>query len=323
MSAVNLPLPERDLHAYADGVLAGQRRADVIAYLAARPDETERLLGWQRQNELLRATFPLVEMRSGLSKGRAPFAKLPAQPALARHDPTDAAPLKASAQDASSLDASGLDASAAERSLRRRRGAAGAQAAGLLIAGAVIVLMALQFVGGATGWLERGSPARLGAMTGSRAGVSLPDGVVRRALEAHVVFAEDREVPAEFDAHEPAQLEAYLSRRIGASVRAPNLSLQGLRLLGGRVVPLAEGVAAMLIYDAGAGPRVALTIARLEAAGEFGQRFQQTDSGAAHAARWLAGDEVYVLTSAASRAETLSLAAAAATGVEAARAVAR
>ena len=313
MSALNLPLPERDLHAYADGVLAAQRRADVIAYLAAHPDETERLLGWQRQNELLRAAFPLVEARQPAGKGRIfePAGKIAGQPALVMTQ--HAAPDARVAQPARADDA-------VDRAIHRRRSAAGVQAAGLLVAGAVIVLMALQFAGGAAGVMERFAPARIAGMTPAPAAAPLPDGVVRRALEAHVVFAEDREVPAEFDAQAPAQLTAYLSRRTGANVRAPNLSLQGLRLIGGRVLPLAEGAAAMLVYDAGAGPRVALTIARIDAAGDFGLRFQQTDSGATHAARWLAGDEVYVLTSAASRAETLNLATIAAAGVESARA---
>ena len=315
MSALNLPLPERDLHAYADGVLAAQRRADVIAYLAAHPDETGRLLGWQRQNDLLRAAFPLVEARQPAGKGRVfdsvAVGRTAGPPALVMVQ--HAAPDTRTAQPARASDA-------VDRALSRRRSTAGVQAAGLLVAGAVIVLMALQFAGGAAGVMERFAPARMAAMSPAPAGAPLPDGVVRRALEAHVVFAEDREVPAEFDAQAPAQLTAYLSRRTGANVRAPNLALQGLRLIGGRVLPLAEGAAAMLIYDAGGGPRVALTIARIDAAGDFGLRFQQTDGAAAHATRWLAGDEVYVLTSAASRAEALTLATIAAAGVEAARA---
>ena len=37
-----LPITEADLHAYADGRLAPARRAEVDAYLAARPDDAAR-----------------------------------------------------------------------------------------------------------------------------------------------------------------------------------------------------------------------------------------------------------------------------------------
>lgn len=316
MSAPASPPQDAELHAYADGLLAPGRRAAVIAYLAARADETERVLGWQRQNELLRAAFPPAgpaKLVSNPHDADAPLAKVRARPA-AGQDSASALRLLSPAQTAPAQTAAALGGPPA----RRRSGAALVHAASLLIAGLVIFLIAAQF-SGSSGLIDRLSPLRVAALEPGGSSAPVPDGLARRALEAHAVFAEDRETPVEFDAAAPGQLLAYLTRRSGASVHAPNLTPQGLRLLGGRVLPLAGGVAAMLVYDAGAGQRMALSVARIAAAGDTGLRFQQTDMGAVHSVRWMTGDEIYVLTSEASRADTLKLAAAAAAGVEAAR----
>jgi len=51
------PITEADLHAYVDGVLPPSRRAEVEAYLDARPPEAERLQSYRRQKDELRALF--------------------------------------------------------------------------------------------------------------------------------------------------------------------------------------------------------------------------------------------------------------------------
>lgn len=55
-----LPLTEADLHAYVDGQLAPARRAEVEAYLAARPDEAARLQAYSSQNDALHGLFDAV-----------------------------------------------------------------------------------------------------------------------------------------------------------------------------------------------------------------------------------------------------------------------
>jgi hypothetical protein len=49
------PITEADLHAYVDQQLTPIRHAEVEQYLAARPDESQRVQDWRRQNEVLRA----------------------------------------------------------------------------------------------------------------------------------------------------------------------------------------------------------------------------------------------------------------------------
>lgn len=51
------PISETDLHAFADGRLAPERRAEVEAWLAAHPDKAAEVAAWQRQNEALAALF--------------------------------------------------------------------------------------------------------------------------------------------------------------------------------------------------------------------------------------------------------------------------
>src|SRR6185295_12176597 len=55
-----LPITEADLQAYADGRLGASRRAEVDAWLAARPEEGERIAAYQRVREELRSLYDPV-----------------------------------------------------------------------------------------------------------------------------------------------------------------------------------------------------------------------------------------------------------------------
>jgi len=57
---VSEPVTESDLQAYADGELPESRRADVAAWLAAHPDDAERIEGYRRLAEELRGTYESV-----------------------------------------------------------------------------------------------------------------------------------------------------------------------------------------------------------------------------------------------------------------------
>lgn len=55
-----LPITEADLHAYVDAQLPDSRRAEVEAFLAAQPEEAERLQAYLAQKEALRQLFDPV-----------------------------------------------------------------------------------------------------------------------------------------------------------------------------------------------------------------------------------------------------------------------
>ena len=52
-----LPVTEADLQSYIDGHRPESRRTEIEAYLAARPDEAERVLAYRLQTETLRVLF--------------------------------------------------------------------------------------------------------------------------------------------------------------------------------------------------------------------------------------------------------------------------
>lgn len=65
--------------------------------------------------------------------------------------------------------------------------------------------------------------------------------------------------PVEVKATEQDHLVQWLSNRLGQSIKAPDLTGFGFRLMGGRVLPAAaSGVAAQLMYDDDHGTRLTL-----------------------------------------------------------------
>lgn len=51
------PVTEEELHAYADGLLSGEREKAVRAYLALNPAAAEEVAAWREQNRALRLLF--------------------------------------------------------------------------------------------------------------------------------------------------------------------------------------------------------------------------------------------------------------------------
>ena len=62
-----------------------------------------------------------------------------------------------------------------------------------------------------------------------------------RAAVAHAVYSPEVRHPVEVGADQEAHLVAWLSKRLGAPVRAPKLESVGYRLMGGRLLPGESG----------------------------------------------------------------------------------
>lgn len=68
-------ITEADLHAYVDGQLSPDRRAQVERYLIARPEEGQRIREWQKHNDMLRSLLnPVLEEPVPLHLRRRPPA---------------------------------------------------------------------------------------------------------------------------------------------------------------------------------------------------------------------------------------------------------
>ena len=74
-------ITETDLHAYVDGRLSGSDRADVEAFIAAHPEEAERVRAWREQAGALRSLYdPILD-----EAVPAELAAVPARPAWHRY----------------------------------------------------------------------------------------------------------------------------------------------------------------------------------------------------------------------------------------------
>lgn len=103
------------------------------------------------------------------------------------------------------------------------------------------------------GWFAHGALITPGTATTSSA-------FARNALAAHVLFVAEKRHPVEVTAEQQAHLLTWLSKRLEAPIRAPDLRDQGFTLLGGRLLPGDEGPLAQLMYESAAGERLTLTV---------------------------------------------------------------
>jgi len=121
-----------------------------------------------------------------------------------------------------------------------------------MLAAAAVVLA---FVGGAgVGWLARGS---------SDVTSSGFDQITAQALDAYKLYVVEVRHPVEVPGAEAAHLRQWLSKRVGAELRIPDLSSLGLKLIGGRLLPGPTGsAAAFYMYESAAGERYTIYCAK-------------------------------------------------------------
>jgi anti-sigma factor RsiW len=60
MTDPKIPVTEDELHAYVDNELPAERRGDVEAWLAARPEDAARVQSWRAMAEMLHARYDSV-----------------------------------------------------------------------------------------------------------------------------------------------------------------------------------------------------------------------------------------------------------------------
>jgi len=115
------------------------------------------------------------------------------------------------------------------------------------------------------------------------------------AIEAHRLYINEVRHPIEVRADE-AHLLPWLSRRVGSPVQAPDLADEGLKLLGGRLLP---GPTALIMYEGANGDRVTITCARTKREGQTA--FKWRKMGDVGALAWFESGLAFVVAGPAER----------------------
>jgi anti-sigma factor RsiW len=118
------------------------------------------------------------------------------------------------------------------------------------------------------------------------------------AIEAHRLYINEVRHPIEVRADE-AHLLPWLSRRVGSPVRAPDLAAEGLKLLGGRLLPGSRSPTALIMYEGAAGERVTITATR--APRDSQTAFKWRESGEFGALAWFESGLAFVVAGPAER----------------------
>jgi anti-sigma factor RsiW len=125
-------------------------------------------------------------------------------------------------------------------------------------------------------------------------------------LDAHRIYAVEIRHPVEVGADEEQHLVTWLTKRLDTPVKAPDLSGEGLRLLGGRLIPSGDKPAALLMYEGESGERFSLLVAR-EATAQM-TAFRYAEAGTIGAFYWVDSGAGYALSGPADRSRLLRIA---------------
>jgi anti-sigma factor RsiW len=156
----------------------------------------------------------------------------------------------------------------------------------LAIAAAIAFL-----IGGAAGWLAH-------EYSGLDRNAQIARAFADAAIEAHRLYVNEVRHPIEVRANEE-HLLPWLSRRVGSPVKAPDLAPEGLKLLGGRLLPASAGPTALIMYEGAGGERITLTCRR---AGRDGATaFHWQSAGEIGALAWVEGGMAFVVAGPAER----------------------
>jgi len=164
-------------------------------------------------------------------------------------------------------------------------------------------------VAAALAWLALGG--MLGAAGGLWWGTRQQQGaeqmiVADSAIAAHRIYVGERLHPVEVPGDQETHLVQWLSRRVGRPLFAPNLTTQGYRLIGGRLLPAGGQAAAMFMYENSGGTRLTLYARSSPGEGETAFRFESQDGISAFS--WIDNGLSYVVSARAEREQLLPIA---------------
>ncbi|REF02764.1 anti-sigma factor family protein [Cupriavidus plantarum] len=253
---------ELELHAYVDGELPGERRAAVERALEADPALVARVDDYLSQKRLLHARYDAV-LDEAVPRRLWPAA--------------DARPWSRTTT---------MLAMAAMLALGV---GIGIGMNGVIGGGAPRAWVAMQD-------RPTQSAASQGELSGAAAqGADSSAGFARRAALAHVVFMPDVMRPKTMDGGHEQDFVNWLAQRLGTDVHPPMLTRSGFELVGGRLLPDANGDVAQFMYRDAQGQRITLCVSRRKAdSGTTAFRLYQ--DGSVNVFYWIDGDFGYAVS---------------------------
>jgi len=149
---------------------------------------------------------------------------------------------------------------------------------------AVAASLAAFLIGGAAGWtahsIQSERPSELTRFASD-------------AMVAYRLYAVEVRHPVEVTGDQRPHLVEWLSKRVGAPVQAPELDKQGLKLVGGRLLPGPTGPSAFFMYENPAGERFTLYCGHTNDR-ETALRYTTRDQNGAY--YWVDQNMAYVLS---------------------------
>ena len=170
---------------------------------------------------------------------------------------------------------------------------------------------AIALVSGISGWLLHGPSDGTVQLAHSNAvharSAPIATGLAHQAAVAHVVYSPDIKRPVEISADQEEQLVAWLSKRLGSTIRPPRLGKLGYELIGGRLLPGAQGAVAQFMYHDATGQRLTLYVTTDQAHNrDTGFQFSQEDQ--VNVFYWIDGKFGYALSAGISKEELTRIA---------------
>jgi anti-sigma factor RsiW len=121
----------------------------------------------------------------------------------------------------------------------------------------------------------------------------------QEASSAFLIYASDVRHPVEVPASDKDHLVAWLGKRLGHKIAAPDLTMVGYSLVGGRLVPVGGQAGALLMYEDASGKR--LTILLGHAADDRETAFRFAKDGSVETLYWIDNALSYAVSGEVSR----------------------
>ena len=133
---------------------------------------------------------------------------------------------------------------------------------------------------------------------------------VQQASAAYAVYTTEVRHPVEVTSAEQAHLVQWLSKRLGRTLRVPDLSAQGYILMGGRLLPGDTGARAQFMFQNTRGARITLYVGGVtepSASALQDTVFQFSNQGSNRSFYWVDRGFGYAMTGALERSELMAL----------------